>query len=142
MEEEKLGLIFRRISHAAKKDMDNYTKDIDLTMSQLMVLEYLSNTNEQELTQKGVEQHFNLQHPTVSGILKRLERNGFLWTATNEADRRAKNIYLTDKAKNLDNRAKKRQEEQEELFVKGLSPAEIETLRHLLKQVLKNMTGE
>ena len=78
MEDEALGLIFKRLFHSIKKDMDNRMKSWDLTMSQAMVLEYLSNTSEKGLTQKDIEHHFNLQHPTVSGILKRLEKKRVL----------------------------------------------------------------
>lgn len=136
---ETLGLIFKRISHAAKKDIDNYLKKWNLTMSQAMVLEFLNNTTDENLTQKAIEQHFNLQHPTVSGILKRLEKNGFITTATNQADRRVKNIYMTDKAQRIDVKAKMRQQEMEETFVKGLKPEEVETLYRLLMQVYGNM---
>lgn len=142
MEDEKFGLIFRRISHAAKKDTDNYLKKWDLTMSQAMVLEYLNNTPDTELTQRAIEQHFNLQHPTVSGILKRLEKNAYIETATSETDRRVKKIFMTEKAKQIDIRAKQRQAETEELLVKGLTTEEIETLRRLLENVLKNITSE
>lgn len=142
MEEEKLGLIIRRISHASKKDADNYLKKWDLTMSQGMVLEFLNNTPDIELTQKAIEQHFNLQHPTVSGILKRLEKNGFIMTTTSETDRRVKKIFMTEKAAQIDTTAKRHQAEMEETFVKGLSPDEVATLRRLLGIVLKNMSGE
>jgi MarR family multiple gene transcriptional regulator MgrA len=87
MEKEPLGLIFRRVSHAVKKETDNNLKRLNLTMSQGLVLEYLNNTKDDELTQKAIEQHFNLQHPTVSGILKRLEKHGFITTSVNKADR-------------------------------------------------------
>ena len=142
MEEEKFGLIFRRISHAAKKDTDNYLKQWELTMSQAMILEYLNNSPDEELTQKAIEQHFNLQHPTVSGILKRLEKNGFIRTSTNVADHRVKDIFMTDKALQIDTRAKQHQTDVETLLVKDFTPAEIKTLRGLLNRVQHNITGE
>lgn len=142
MEDENFGLIFRRISHAAKKDTDNYLKKWDLTMSQAMVLEYLNNTPDIELTQRAIEQHFNLQHPTVSGILKRLEKNAFIATATSETDRRVKKIFMTEKAKQIDTLAKQRQAETEEMMVKGLTSEEVGKLRKLLQQVLTNITSE
>jgi DNA-binding MarR family transcriptional regulator len=139
MEEEKLGLIIRRISNALKKDMDNHLKDIELTMSQGMVLAFLNNAPAEELTQKAVERFFGLQHPTVSGILKRLEKNGFVSCSVNNTDRRLKDIHLTDKARNVDARAKKHQAEMEQTFIKGFSPEEVSTLRALLKRVLDNL---
>ncbi len=139
---ETLGLIIRRISQAAKKETDNNLRRLNLTMSQGFVLEYLNNTGDKELTQKAIEQHFNLQHPTVSGILKRLEKNGFITTAVNKSDRRVKDIYLTDKAREIEKIAREDKKLMEENFVKGMTAGEIETLRSLLKRVLNNMTGE
>ncbi len=142
MEDEALGLIFKRIFHAVKKDTDNKMKDWELTMSQAIVLEYLNNTPAENLTQKDIEHHFNLQHPTVSGILKRLEKHGFIHTEICETDRRAKNIYLTEKAELVDKRAKKHQSIMEQTFIKGFSPEEIDTLRSYLRRVLINVTEE
>jgi DNA-binding MarR family transcriptional regulator len=142
MENETLGLIFRRISHAAKKETDNNLRKLNLTMSQGLVLEYLNNTKDDELTQKAIEQHFNLQHPTVSGILKRLEKHEFITTAVNKTDRRVKDIFLTEKAKKIEEIARQDKKQMEDVLVKGLSKEEIETLRGLLKKVLNNMTGE
>lgn len=140
MDNESLGLIIRRLSHAAKKETDNNLKRLNLTMSQGLVLEYLNNTDEEELTQKAIEQHFNLQHPTVSGILKRLERNGFITTSVSRTDRRVKNIYLTEKAREIELIARQDKKQMEETLVKGLTREEIDTLRTLLKKVLKNVT--
>lgn len=142
MLEETLGLIFRRISHAAKKETDNNLRRLNLTMSQGLVLEYLNNTKDEELTQKAIEQHFNLQHPTVSGILKRLEKNEFIITSVNKADRRVKDICLTEKARQIEDIARQDKKLMEETLVKGLTEEEIETLRVLLKKVLNNMTAE
>jgi DNA-binding MarR family transcriptional regulator len=142
MDDESLGLIFRRLSHAAKKETDNNLKRLDLTMSQGLVLEYLNNTHDEELTQRGIEQHFNLQHPTVSGILKRLEKKGFITTSVNKSDRRVKNICLTDKARKMELIARQDKKQMDDTLVKGLTTSEIETLRGLLQRVLKNVTDE
>jgi DNA-binding MarR family transcriptional regulator len=139
---ESLGLIFRRLSHAAKKETDNNLKRLDLTMSQGLVLEYLNNTHVEELTQRAIEQHFNLQHPTVSGILKRLEKNGFITTSVNKTDRRVKNIHLTEKAREMELIARQDKQYMEDTMMKGLTKAEVETLRTLLNKVLKNVTEE
>ncbi len=142
VEEEKLGLLFRRISHGIKKETDKNLKRLNLTMSQGLVLEYLNNTSEPHLTQKGIEQHFNLQHPTVSGILKRLEKNGFITTAVSQKDRRVKDIFLTDKAHEIEQVARRDKKQMEETFTKGLSKKEIDTLRQLLGRIIDNMAEE
>lgn len=139
MQEEKLGLIFRRISNALKKDLDNHLKEIELTMSQGMVLAFLNNAPQEELTQKAVEQFFGLQHPTVSGILKRLEKNGFVSCSVNQNDRRLKDIHLTEKARNIHVKAKQHHGELDELMVKGFSTEEADTLMRLLKRVMDNL---
>ncbi len=142
MEDETLGLIFKRIFHAVKKDTDNRMKGWELTMSQAMVLEFLNNSPLQSITQKDIEHHFNLQHPTVSGILKRLEKHGFIRTEISQTDRRAKNVYATEKALLIDKKAKIHQAQMDETFVKGFTPQEVEMLREYLKRVLINVTEE
>lgn len=76
------------------KDM----KDSGLTARQFDVLMYLKNYAGKEVTQVMIEKDFQLSNPTVSGILKRLEQNGFIRRAAGTQDKRCNHIVLTNKA--------------------------------------------
>ena len=44
-------------------------------------------------TQKDIEKALNLKNPTVTGILKRLEENGFVLIVPSNKDKRCKNVF-------------------------------------------------
>lgn len=140
MQEEQLGLILKRISNAIKKSVDRDMRDIDITMAQGMVLGFVALHEPGSLSQRDIEHRFGLRHPTVSGILKRLEQNGFVTFEVNADDKRVKNIFTTDKAAQLESRVKKNQKQIEERLTRGLSADELETLRSLLGRVLENVS--
>ncbi len=142
MEKEPLGLLFKRIFNALKKDVDNHMKKHDLTMTQCIVLEYLKREEGKPVNQKDIERHFNLQHPTVSGILKRMERNGFVTCTVNENDRRFKNIELTQKAELIYDEILAHRKTVGEMFVRNFTQEESDQLYDLLKRVLENIRAK
>jgi DNA-binding MarR family transcriptional regulator len=139
-EDVRFGLLFRLISNTCKKDMDNYMKTFGLTMTQSMIIEYLNNSPPEALTPRAIEQFFELRHPTVSGLLKRLEAGGFIECSVNEKDRRVKDLRVTEKARLIDENAKARIDEYEAAFAAGFSEEEATTLRALLLRVLDNIS--
>jgi DNA-binding MarR family transcriptional regulator len=142
MEDGKVSVVLKCIFNAIKKAADNHMKENDLTMSQCMVLEYIRSALPDTVSQRDVERHFNLQHPTVSGILKRLDKNAFITTSVNSEDRRVKDIYLTDKAKQMFCEIRKHQQQIDAVILRGLDTQQIQTLHQLLLIVLKNVTGD
>ena len=142
MQEERLALLFLRITNALKKDINSRMEQLGLTGSQCMVLEYINKSPNGTLTQKDIELHFDLKHPTVSGILKRLERNGFVLSSCNEDDRRYKNITMTEKAHAVMEKVKAGQAIREKIIAQGLSKQEIAALRETLNTVLDNLVDK
>jgi len=140
LDNEELGLILKRIFHEMKKNADRNMKDFELTMSQFMILDYIGSFPPGQASQRDIEHHFKLKHPTVSGILKRLERNGFVTFAVNEDDRRIKDVALTGKIKTVKERICVSKDQIDEKMVTGLSEEEVEVLKALLNRVLNNIT--
>ena len=92
-----LGYLFKVITdkmiEKADKDMEQY----GLTFTQSRVLGFLR--DKECVTQKEIEKHLEVSHPTVVGIVSRMEQNGFVTTWFDPADKRNKMVKLTEKAK-------------------------------------------
>lgn len=109
-----------------------------LTFSQAHVLKALFDAGGQT-TQKEIEKELGVSHPTVSGLIHRLEKNGFVESRTDDKDRRNKIISITDHALRhrsevMENRAKT-----DAVYLSGFSPEEIHELDRLLDRLYKNM---
>ena len=74
-----VSLALKQISNAFVKDANRTLKRIGLTVSQAEILLFLYHTRIQEVSQRDIESHFGLQHPTVIGLLERLRKKKALY---------------------------------------------------------------
>ena len=70
-----------------------------MAVSKEDVIDFIANMTVLELSEliKELEEKFGVSHPTVAGILKRLESKELVRTSVNEKDRRRKDVLLTSK---------------------------------------------
>ena len=56
------------------------------------------------MNQRDIEKALNLKNPTVTGLLQRLDEKGYVLIVPNAKDKRKKNVYLTEKAYDIQRR--------------------------------------
>ena len=81
----------------------------------------------------------NVAHPTVAGIVSRLEKNVFLKCYVDEADKRNKIVCLTEKAIAVGEQMNAEIEMNEKMLLNNLSDDDINSLRRILKTIYKNL---
>ncbi|MBD5383918.1 MAG: MarR family transcriptional regulator, partial [Ruminococcaceae bacterium] len=77
MEERDIGLLIKRLADKIKFSVDVLLKEQGVTFSQTLVIDFLHSQGGRA-TQKEIEDHLQVSHPTVVGIISRLEKNGFV----------------------------------------------------------------
>lgn len=92
-----IGYLIKSINDRIKVKADNDLKSHNLTLAQSRVLVFLKNRGAQA-TQKEIEDFLEVSHPTVVGIVSRMEKNGFLNCSLDPSDRRNKIVALTEYA--------------------------------------------
>ena len=127
----------KRISNAMHRLCTEDIAEQKLTSSQAFVLAWLAH-QQQPVYPCDIGKRFGMKHPTVSGILQRLDAKGFI-SFIPDPDHRRKQIVLTDKSRLCDERIKKRIRQNEQMLLDGLSSEEIDTLRNLLDRVIGNI---
>lgn len=98
------GLRFAIIGRTFKRRLDAQLSEKELTGVQLAVLKELGRLEGSgvlEVNQRDLENASHVTHPTMTQILKRLERKGFISCCQSSIDRRSKSISSTDKAHEL-----------------------------------------
>ncbi len=139
MEKEKnVGLLIKQISEQTARQINRDMRDYNITCSQMRAMLFVAHSDG-VVSQKDVEVALQYSHPTVVGILTGLEEKGLIRCAFDAADKRIKNVYITDEAKNLLHHAKITAETFSENAVKGFSECEIETLASLLTRMQENI---
>ena len=71
------GRVFRSLDCALRRRMDQALSGMDLTFSQGHIMGYLAHCDTPPCA-KDIEDRFHLSHPTVSGLLSRLEKKEFI----------------------------------------------------------------
>lgn len=135
-----IGFLIKQINNIYEKDFNKMLKSIGITSSQCEVLDYLFHTSEEEVTQRDIEKHLSLKNPTVTGLLHRLEEKGFVFVVPSNKDKRCKNIYLTEKAYDIQRKMEASRKKSDKLLTLGMTAKEVQALEKALEKVLYNIS--
>lgn len=140
MEDElPIGFLVKQINTIYETQCNNRLKAIGITASQSAVLNYLFHSSKEEVTQRDIERHLNLKNPTVTGLLKRLDEKGFILSVQSTADKRCHNIFLTEKAYDIQRKLESDRKKIDRKLTIGMTKKEVLALRKALGKVLYNI---
>jgi len=131
-----VGRLIHILSHTMKRhNPAEVMENDDLTTMQKHVLKFiLLETMHRDLYQKDIEEEFQIRKPTVTGILKLMEKNGYIYRESAKQDARLKQIIPTEKAEKIRPAILKSIEEGEAKMLRGIPKEDVE----LCKQVLSD----
>ena len=138
MQKRDIGYLIKNINDKLKAKADADLKHYNLTLAQSRVLTFL-HFNGGQATQKEIEVFLDVSHPTVVGIVSRMEQNGHVISWIDENDKRNKIVKLTEAAEALSMDMEHDISENERKMLASLSAEDIEQLRELLLAVYKNL---
>lgn len=120
--------------------MTNALEKMELTAAQGHIMGYLAHCKEPPCP-RDIEEQFKLSHPTVSGLLSRLEKKGFVQLCPDESDRRCKRIHILTKGRECLETMHQTILTNEERVVEGFTPEERVIFSRLLDRAISNMGG-
>ena len=135
---EHIGYFFKLIDNRLKANADAGLSKHGLTFAQSRILRFLAEHGGQA-TQKEIEDYAHVSHPTVVGIVTRMEQGGFLSTCADPADKRNKVVRLTDKAKDINLEIRRSIDNGERAMLRSFSEEEVEQLRRYLIRICENL---
>ena len=113
---------------------------LELTASQGRIMGYLARFQEPKCP-KDVEEEFHLSHPTVSGLLARLEKKEFVELYPDPDDRRCKRIRVLPKGMLCNETMHRTIMGIEQRMVSDFTPEEQAQFQDLLTRAIANMGG-
>ena len=139
IKEMPMGLRFSLLHRAFKQQMDKQLSEHDLTGVQFGVLAQLKRLEEQgktDISQRDLENASRVTHPTMTEIIKRLEKKGFINCHPRPGDRRYKIISSTALAAQLGEDMRKTEQEVMDWLSRDLSPEELDSFLTILDKLL------
>lgn len=137
MPKKDVGYLIKGINDKLKVNADADLKHYNLTFSQVHVFAYLQERGGQA-TQKEVERFLNVSHPTVVGIISRMEQSGYV-TCRKDKDNRNKIVKLTAKADSLGLDLEQSMQNTEKRLLAPLTSEEAEKLKQMLLVIYSHL---
>ena len=138
--QQHFGHRLRILHWCTEQALTNALTELELTSAQGRILGYLAMRKEAPCP-RDIEEAFQLSHPTVSGLLARLEKKGFIQLSSDETDRRCKRIYLADKGRDCNKTMYQTICDTENRLVEGFTAEEKEQFFAFLNRAIHNMGG-
>ena len=134
------GHLVRILHWCTDQSMTAALETLELTASQGHIMAYLAHQS-QPPCPRDIEAEFQLSHPTVSGILSRLEQKEFIALRTDPQDRRCKRIYILERGWQCHQLMHETIERNEQKMVENFTPEERALFSALLQKAIRNMGG-
>lgn len=135
------GHHFRVLHWCTAGMLNEAVAEYGLTASQGRILGFIANQSEAPCA-KDLEDFFRLSHPSISGVLKRLEQKGFIKFQPDADDHRCRRIYMQPKGQECHENIRRQIDVIENRIVEGFSPEEAELFYQFLNRSITNMGGE
>lgn len=135
----RFGYLVHDVSRMRRTVMDQMMRPYGITRSQWSVLSMLSRGGNDGMMQVDLARLMDVGKVTVGGLIDRLEASGHVERRADASDRRAKRVFITEQGFRVirlmiavSNKVNRR-------LLKGLTPAEINTVEKVLIQVKHNL---
>ena len=136
----RYGHLIRVLHWCTHQSVSHALEEMELTAAQGHIMGYLARAK-QPPCPKDIEAEFQLSHPTVSGLLSRLEQKDFIELRPDPEDRRCKRIYVLPKGRECQDTMYNTILANEQRLVEGFTPEEQELFGALLRKAIANMGG-
>lgn len=138
MPKKDVGYMIKSINDKLKVKADADLKRYNLTFTQSRVFAYLQE-NGGQATQKELELFLDVSHPTIVGIVSRMEQNGHLTTWIDRKDKRVKNVKLTKQAEEIGINMEQNMFENEKMLLAPLTDEDARRLKEMLVLIYNNL---
>ena len=139
MENFIIGKLIKQLHIALENNFNKFSKKYKLTSSQMDILIFLLHNKNKIVNQRDIENFLSLSNPTIAGTLLRLEKKVFIIRKISSKDKRYKEIYLTDKSRELKDIIFKYIRDNDNKMFSNMSEEEKENLKNIITKILNNI---
>ena len=126
----------RYVVNILRKEMS-----IDLSPMQCEVF-ILLEENGGSMTQRALEECLDISKSTLSGVLKTMEKRGFVEKAVSDSDRRVMEVSLSPRGREIYSEAMRRMEDLDRTVFAGLDEEELRVMAKALTVIRRNIASD
>lgn len=139
---QPVGGVIKSLSNLLRRHLDAVFAEAgltELTGTQGMVLHYLISCGDQCVTQRDVEQYFNIRGATSTKLFQRMEAAGLIERTVLRRDQRKKRLLPTQKGRQLHARFSSHLLYTDQLLVQNISQEELEVFLRVCAKMQQNL---
>ena len=137
---DPIAPLFMRICALNRGRMHNLWHSIGLHRGQPFVLRIL--WAEEGLTQTELARRLHRTPATITNMLQRMQKAGFLERRPDSKDQRISRVYLTEAGREIQAQVERIWQENQERTLDGFSDQELENLHNYLERIHDNLVRE
>ena len=142
MDSTSILINIRKIIRSVNLESKRIQKEFGLSIPQLLTLNYLNQQTDYKSTHTELARYLNLNSSTLTGIIGRLEKKGWVAKIPNQNDRRVTYISLTATGTKLLKNTPELMHQRLSDKLKGLSESEFFELEKAFELLIKFMEIE
>jgi len=142
MEYTQILTLLRRIIRSVNLESKRIEKAYGLSLPQLLCLSYLHTQPNYQASQKAIKDYLSLNASTVTGIINRLEKKGFVAKMSRRDDRRISQIALTARGADVMRDLPTPFQDRLSGKLQQLDEEEVKTLRRAFDLLARILDGE
>ena len=137
---DKLGLTYN-LGQAHKRMLlkQSGMQKFGLTARQSLIIAYLSTHKKDLVTQKTLEEHLHLTNPTITVMVKSMIDKGLVRKERVPEDARKYRLFLTEKAKQVEQASRQAAKDLDKTFYEGVSENDMRIFKGVLGQIMRNL---
>jgi MarR family transcriptional regulator, transcriptional regulator for hemolysin len=136
--DRSFGFLLHDIARLVRKRYEQRARPLGLTRAQWQVLAHLQ--RHEGINQSGLAELLEIEPITIARLLDRMEEAGLVERRADPADRRARRLFLTERARPMLERGRALGDEVRAEAFAGLGPTERESLIDMLLRVRGNLS--
>jgi len=130
-----LKLVSNQLDRCRNLDFEQ----MDLTSSQANIMMFLFANRHRPVTHQDIQLSLHLSHPTITGLMQRLETKGFVERTANPLDNRCKFVKLTEKGEKLERRLKMNSKALERMALEDITDQQLSVFNSTLYEIARNL---
>ena len=127
-------------AHQVQVEFEKRLKNYGCSWPQALTIGFIKKFSEKNKTvnQKDIAEAYGIKGPSVTSLIKTMEKNGFITRVKNKNDARSYDVFLTEKGEEVFHQVKKAFFEYDGEFSKKLSNENKKEFKRLMKIVTEN----
>lgn len=139
---ETLKKLIKQATTQIDRERENFANSLGVTGVQMSVIDFLSNHQNNLVSQNEIEHEFNIKRSTTTIMLQRMEKRGLIVRVDDPKDKRKKQAQLTESALKIVPKIRQYMKQDNEEVLDNLSMKDVNTITAFLRSIKEGKAND